>query len=25
MQCGDLIHKAVIGQRGTFYCTRCQK
>ena len=25
LQCGDLIHKAVIGQRGTFYCTRCQK
>ena len=25
LQCGDLIHKALIGQRGTFYCTRCQK
>ena len=25
LQCGDLIHKAVIGQLGPFYSHRCQK
>ncbi len=24
-ECGSLIHKETIGQRGTFYCTHCQK
>ncbi|UOO82598.1 bifunctional DNA-formamidopyrimidine glycosylase/DNA-(apurinic or apyrimidinic site) lyase [Uruburuella testudinis] len=24
-QCGQLIHKETIGQRGTFYCRHCQK
>ena len=23
--CGGLIEKSVLGQRGTFYCTHCQK
>ncbi|ASK26716.1 bifunctional DNA-formamidopyrimidine glycosylase/DNA-(apurinic or apyrimidinic site) lyase [Neisseria chenwenguii] len=25
VKCGSLIQKAVIGQRGTFYCAHCQK
>lgn len=25
VQCGELIQKETLGQRGTFYCSRCQK
>lgn len=25
VKCGGLIHKEIIGQRGTFYCPNCQK
>ena len=25
VQCGKLVQKAVLGQRGTFYCAHCQK
>ncbi|MBF1298640.1 MAG: hypothetical protein HXM86_03720, partial [Neisseria sp.] len=25
VQCGGLIFKETLGQRGTFYCPNCQK